>query len=365
MSNGADGRFNVWQFVRGLFVSQATQYTAYEIPLDRVTPQPPSNEATADTHYFRLRVSQMWLRNDRQFLTTFEAAVHSVVACAFGDQEVEIANVADTARLGLKGANGGFIGRNFILLPLVPFRGGAVRIAAGLYGVPRQDLAAKFLNVMGDFAKVVVVPQLSALISLAQPVAKGLQSLFTNPDAIRLGYHNVFFGAGETPALQQRCIALIRAKENDVPRLKLFVKDDQLRVDDGSADGQPYEDNDFMLLRLDVRTERDDIGQLSKIEQPMTRAETFLVDENEVEAKKAYIEAVKAALTAPELTAADRKRLPLLLKERYEAAKSTFGAAALNARGPAVSLQAAVLRPSISAEAALNLPELTLEELEV
>lgn len=371
MSNGTSDPSGFWDFVRGLFVRERTEYSAVDIPLDRIHPALPDTKAKADTHYFRLRVGQMWLRNERELFTRFEPAVHSVVACSFADRQMEITNIADTARLGLT-YSGEFIGRNFILLPLMPFRGGAVRIAAGLYAVAREDMAARFLGVISDVAKVFVVPQLSTMLELAQPVAKGLQALFTDPQGMRLGYHNTFFGATETtPVLQQRYIALVRAAENEVPAADLFVDHDQLRVKDGSVRGAPYTRHDFMLLRIDVQSERDDISQFTSIEKPMMEAFSQIVEGNEDGAKKAYLEAVRAAINAPELTAADRRRVPLMLKERFEEMRRDFSGAGLMPRALPVDeaglhpLDQAMMNVRISADTALQLPEPTLDDFMV
>ena len=121
----------------GLFEKEAKTFTRIEWT-DAGAPA-----AAADQHYFRIVLAQMFLHRQERFFQTWYPAVHSTVTCTFGDEAVQIPNVADVSRLlENQGGAGDIVARNFTLLPLMPFKGGSVRIVAGLFGVNRRVVLA-------------------------------------------------------------------------------------------------------------------------------------------------------------------------------------------------------------------------------
>ena len=63
------------------------------------------------------------------------------------------------------------IGLNYPMTPLVPFNGGTVSLSAGLLAIAGKNDVKSFLKVLGDFSNLLMVPQLSAALTIATPLS--------------------------------------------------------------------------------------------------------------------------------------------------------------------------------------------------
>jgi hypothetical protein len=81
-----------------------------------------------------------------------------------------------------------FIRLNYPMTALMPFNGGVVELVTALVAMRGGDSVASVIKVMGDLSKMLVVPQLSAALGLALPIASGVQNLIGGADGqIHLG----------------------------------------------------------------------------------------------------------------------------------------------------------------------------------
>ena len=213
----------------------------------------------------------------------------------------------------------------------MPFKGGEVRIVAGLYAVKGENQLNEFIGVLGGFAKLLAVPQLSTALSVAQPLAAGIQTLFGGGGGMHLGYQNTFVGNGGAAAnfLQQGYIALIRTNADDTLRDRLFVVNDELREGTAANQATPFEGADFMLLHLEIRDQRDDWNELTNIANARKATLDALGEGDLAKADAKHKEALLAAMQAPEITGTDRRRVVDVLNREYAEAKNTFGASNL------------------------------------
>jgi hypothetical protein len=331
----SDGTGDFWGWIKNKLFTPTKQFMAWEVPLERIDPRPAGVIAAANQHYFRIRVAQMFLRHQSVLLRDFRPVVQSAVEYSFGSKRIELANVADTTRLELKADGSNFVARNFTLLPLMPFEGGTIRLAAALLGMPGTDTLKNFVDTVSKFAGMLAVPQLSAAISFAQPVADGVRALFGEAKLLRVGYLNELNGEGQAPPhLCQQYLALIAAEADVIQTAKLRVFKDQLFNGD-----EPFNSHDFMLLRFDIESSRDDFNQLTSIGTPFSAALDSLAAGDSDEADSRYREAIRAVIGAPELTKADRRRVATLLKEEFDAMKQQLGGAGLRAAVSEFELQ--------------------------
>src|SRR6266545_596457 len=160
VSRGGDV-MSLWQRITQLVSKDQHERANVPIRPDHADTAAVPVPAVANEHYFRISVAQMFLRKETRFFTSYYPAVHSLVQCSFGGQTVEIPNVADPSKLLQSDGKGDLIARNITLLPLMPFNGGEVKVVAGLFGVAGQNRVNEFVGVLGGFAKLLAVPQLS------------------------------------------------------------------------------------------------------------------------------------------------------------------------------------------------------------
>ena len=277
----------------------------------------------AGRHYLRLRLVEMYLKKRVEWFQSWYPAVHSLVRFDFGSKRIEVPFIADAARLALDGAGAeDVITRNFMLTPAVPFNGGTVDLDAGLMTMRGANYIGDFVKVLSNFARVLAVPQLSAVLTVAEPLASGIQDLFgSTGQQLHLGLHQSFSAEDLVPGY----FAVLRTAERAVDVSRLWVRDDQLRCGPSILDNAPFQDCDYMLLRLETFEDRDDWEHLTDIYTPFQNARRALADFAEDKARFYVRMAILRALEAPELTTADRRRVAAALKDRYEFEKTTFG----------------------------------------
>lgn len=314
----------------------------------------------AGRHYVRLRLAEMFLKKDVQWFKSIYPAVHSLVRFDFGNQPIEIPNIADSTRVGMqesKQGGGDMIARNFMLTPTVPFNGGIISINAGLVAIEGQNHLKNFLNVLGNFAVLLNVTQLSTVLNVAQPLALGIQELLSGGNGrLHLGVHNSF-AAGE---LRAGYIAAIRASAADINASDLWVVNDGLCEGSGLAANHhaPFVRHDHMLFRVEVFEERDDWESLTSIQEPFQESLKALRDPATTEQAANHLRtALLRAMQAPELTKADRRRVVESLKEQFQQSKDDL--AFSNLAGGAPPTLKRVMRNAMSVDLALEQDEPT------
>ncbi len=91
-----------------------------------------SKALEADVHYFRLFLSEMYLKNDTKWFKTWYPVVHSAITLNFGNHKETLVNVAGGSRLaGVEQNLDRVVSVNYAMTPLLPFKGGTVALDAG------------------------------------------------------------------------------------------------------------------------------------------------------------------------------------------------------------------------------------------
>jgi hypothetical protein len=306
-----------------------------------------------------LRLVEMYLKKRVEWFQTWYPAVHSVVRFDFGTKRIEVPFIADAARLAISASGAeDIVARNFMLTPAVPFNGGTVDLDAGLVAIRGENYLADFVKILGNFAGVLAVPQLSAVLTVAQPLASGIQDLFGSVGQhLHLGLHESFSADDLIPGY----FGVLRASERDFDPGQLRVEREQLRYGPTRNESDPFQKCDYMLFRLETFEERDDWESLTDIYEPFQNARRALVDLEDDKARFYLRTAMVKALEAPELTTADRRRVVATLKERFELEKATFGQVGLSGDDPPGL--ADLMRHAMDTQHALDLGEVSYAEI--
>ncbi len=163
-------------------------YINQSIPPERVRYSHAQEAKTIDLvagqHYFRLWLPEMFLKNDRNWFSNWHPAVHSAVIFDFGNKNNVVTKIAGPSMLSELDQNhlDRVIQSNHKLTPLIPFNGGTVGLSCGLLAMQGKNDVSSFINVLGDFSKLLMVPQLSAAIEVATPLAEGVAKLIDSTD---------------------------------------------------------------------------------------------------------------------------------------------------------------------------------------
>ncbi len=312
--------------VTGLFKRNASRYLYVPIPAERVLGGQVDTEAlVAGRDYFRLWLTEMSLKSDREWFKTWHPAVHSLVRFQFGTHNVDVPNIV--GEQGLMGIDSAHLDRavslNYPLTALMPFSGGVVEVTAALLAMQGQDYLKRFINVLSDFAKLVAIPQLSAVLAVAGPVADGIDELLGGGDGeMHLGLHQSYVHrGGGANELRPAYYAAVLATEAQVDPATLWVSHDRLRHGPTADRSVPFEGYAYLLLRVQKETDRDDWEGLTSIMTPFGAAISALGAGHREDADSYYRAALTATVKSPDLTQADRRRVAVELLRRFEEAK--------------------------------------------
>jgi hypothetical protein len=342
----------------------AAQYFYAHIEPDHVDTPYKVAEAEAGRHYYQLWLREMYLQNDRTWFSTWYPAVHSLISHAYGSQSIELPYIAGS--LNLPGVDKNTLNQsvrlNYPLTPLMPFNGGTVTMEAGLLAMQGDNYLNQAIKVVGDFASLLTLPQVSLALNIAQKVAQSVNELFDASDGkMHLGFRQTFVGKGrDGDKLGSGYLVVILTPQDQIQKAQLGIVEGRLHVGTSSVASRLYTDHTYMLFYIECLEERDDWDALSSIQVPFERAIEALGNGDEEGAKSFLSTAITAIRLSSDLTKADRIRVVGALKAAYKEAKDTgLGAVATDG----TSLKDVINSFALPVGQALQERELTFSEV--
>ena len=357
---------SLWSILTGWITEKQTPYVYEHIPADRA-PDASDDPAplAAGRDYVRIWLSEMYLSRTRNWFTEWHPAVHTLVRLQHGTTTVEVPQVVGELKLdGVDQAHLNNVVRlDAPLTTLLPFHGGTIEVIAGLLALQGDRGISSFVNTLSNFAGLLAVPQLSAALAVAQPLANGIEQLIvTTNGGLHLGLHQSFAdaGGGGAHGLEPGYIAIVRTDGTKFASDRLWVDRGRLTyASDGGARAQ-FSGADYILLHIEKRPDRDDWEGFPSIIDPFNNALTALGDDQRERADSLLRVAVATVLQSPDLTAVDRRRVATALRDRYHEALD-LGLAA--ARPEESASLAELVERAMPVNEAVALGEPSLEEL--
>lgn len=307
-----------------LFVQEAKHYvyTPVASDVERIVFQ-------EGQHYFRLRLAEMFLKDDRKLFRKYVPVVSSVVSMQFGSTAAQqLPNVAGPLALNLnENSLGQGVELNYALTNLVPYRGGTVSVSAALLAYVSKDYFQPFITLANNVAGLLTIGQLSATLKVVDSAVGGIQDLLNGGDKeIRLVYHNEYAGADNLGgvSLTSGHFAVINADAGKFSTDKLLVKNSQLYSGDDPASAKPLTGYDYMLFSVEAALYRDDFRYFTEYNSLLYAAiEKGMTDKAEGDA---VIRAgMLAIFKSDDLTYVDKTRVAAALKAEYEERLSLQG----------------------------------------
>ncbi|QDR83428.1 hypothetical protein [Sporomusa termitida] len=273
-------------------------------------------------HYFRLRLAEMFLKNDRKLFRKYVPVVSSVVSVQFGANAAqELPSVAGPLALNLNESSlGKGVQLNYSLTNLVPYRGGNVSISAALLAYVNKDYFPSFLTLANSISSLLTIGQLSATLKVVDSAVSALSELLAGGDKdIHLVYHNEHAGTDNLggSSLHNGYFAVIGADGGKFDMNKLIVKNSQLYFGDDLQAAKPLTGYDYMLFSVEAALYRDDFRYFAEYNSLLYAAlEKGMTNRGEGDA---VIRAgMLAIFKSDDLTYVDKTRVAAALKAEYE-----------------------------------------------
>lgn len=307
-----------------LFVKEAKHYVYAPVPseVEKIVFQ-------EGQHYFRLRLAEMFLKDDRKLFRKVVPVVSSLVSLQFGSNAAQqLPNIAGPLALNLnENSLGKGVQLNYSLTNLVPYRGGTVSVSAALLAYVSKDYLQSFLALANSVSGLLTIGQLSAALKVADSAAGALQDLLDSGDKdVRLVYHNEYAGSDNLGgvSLTSGYFAVVAADAGKFNSANLLVKNSQLYCGADPDTAQPLTGYDYMLFSVEAALYRDDFRYFTEYNSLLyTSIEKGMTDKAEGDAVIRV--GMLAVFKSDDLTYVDKTRVAAALKAEYEERLSLQG----------------------------------------
>lgn len=296
----------MWTNVASWFSANATQVTLRFIPDDGAEPLP------AYGGYLRIYLSEGFLAQQVSWGAKQFPALHGGVSLTFlGGTAAFTSFSKPPEEWTSPGAR-----LNYPLTALLPFSGGTVEVQAALYEATVNGPLGTAVQLVSGIASL-LGPPLSAAAQLADKVSDGLDKVLqANGNTPVLALHETMVSAdagGQT--LRPGHLVVLARTEPELPGVPV-IRGGRLHLESG-GNVQPPAGIDYLVVRVECRTERDDwrFPELDALIR--TAGEAFIRGQKDVYADR-RTEAIVKAWNSTDLVPADRKRVALLVKEELD-----------------------------------------------
>lgn len=298
----------MWNRVGGWFDRNAEQLTVAFLP------EPGQQPVPAHGGYLRLWLAEGFLAKRAAWGNTHFPAVHGGLAVRFlGAESTPFTTFSrpagDWTSPGVR--------LDYPVTSLLPFHGGVVEAEAALYRASVAGPLATAVTLVGGLAAL-MGPPLAAAAALADRVSDGLDAvLAASGDSPVLAVHwsMVSAGAGGNP-LRSGHLAVVGVPSGQLDG-RLCIVDGRLQVDRG-AGPVALTGADFLVLRLECRTERDD-WRFPELDELIRQAGSAYLEGQTDTYRARRTDAIVRAWNSADLVPADRKRVAKLVAEEIDA----------------------------------------------
>ena len=307
---------SLWDWLSHQVSNNAEQRTAMAVkPANDLTGQS-GTAAAADQHYVRLWFSELFLQKDSEWFTSRFPLGYSLIGHKYGDQpKVEFANVAGKNKFDIGQVDQSrSVMRNFAMTPLLPFRGGDIEIDCGLVSMQASNMLESFAKTVGDIAGKLNVPQASSMVAIAGSIASGIQELMgAGKSRTVLTAHDMFTGK----SLVSGYVLLSSQPLTSFAGQTVWITADGVRVGPDKDHLSALAPQDYMVVFIECLTTRDDWQSFSAIGGPLDKAVAAKLGGKDDEAKLLLVQAKVAAITSPDLTRNDTKRVVAAISKYF------------------------------------------------
>jgi len=353
-------RSSLWGTVKSWFVERTEQVTVRFLPDradgrgsgDENEPATLSAPIAPNAGYFRLYVAEGFLASRKSWTAQHYPALHGGVVLSFGgaDRATFTTLARPPENWTVPGAQ-----MDFPITPLLPFTGGTVELEGALYQATVDGPLGTAVGLVSSLAGL-MGPPLANAAALAGRLSEGLDTVVKaagNQPVLGVHWTLVAPGGGGR-VLRPGSLVLLNQPEKTLPGTPV-IADGRLRLRTGTGLELP-EGVDYLVLRVEGRTERDDWRQ-PELDAVIRAAGEALIRGQEETYRERRTEALARAWNNTDLVAPDRKRVALMVRQELDDLRQ-FGA--VPAEDRPFEVRAATGLPAADD---VRLTDLTLESL--
>lgn len=323
------------------------------LPVDQIVgARPPSGEFEPEECYFQIRLTEMFLKNQRHYWKGYipmaianvdfirDGNLCSVPVCIGNNQLKAIEAPIKDQYVEYMNTN---------ILGPSPYHGGDFALFIGLFRLEVADLSLQLFNFLETIIKTFDITQLTSYLQIADAVGAGLSGLLGMDEKVQLqmGRRHVFSDRrGDPGRLTPGFLVYINCPDNELPPGKLWVENNLLFYGDDSSHLEPFQSHDFCLIEVVRRDTRNDYTTMP-FHQIYRRAQKEVFKGNANEADRLFLSMIQQIAASPDLTRPHRFDLIQLYSgnfekqvELYRKSTGSIPTAGVASRGPRDALDA-------------------------
>lgn len=276
-----------------------------------------------DGGYLRIWLAEGILATARSWGADRYPALHGIVTFPFHDRGPTQFSTLIRSPLAPGAQN------DFPITPLLPFRGGVIEIDAALYQVTTESPLVTALQLIGALEPL-LGPPLDLAAAIAEKLGQGIQSILdAHDEQPLLALHKSLVSpGGNGTVLRSGHAAVLTAPPARLQGTPSISGGHLVLASPAGA--QAPTGTDYLVLRVECRTERDD-WNLPYLDTLVTAASEAYLTGQQGRFASLRTEAIVRAYSSPDLVSADRKRVAKLVAERIDEVKE-LGAAPTETR---------------------------------
>lgn len=340
---------SIWDFFGNLASSKSQQLSWGWIDDNNIAGGINAQPFSPRQCYFVVRLSEMFLKDQRVLWKKFYPMVHGFVR----HKPREFAEVAGPGQLKELGTANldRLIGLAYPLTEPIVYNGADIDVLVGLYAVPGDDAAKLLLGSLGQLSSLAGISAEVGL-KIAEVVKAGVEGLIhMDGSSLQLGARDTLRpgppGAVGKIAKAGYLLA-VNTPAKTVTYKDLWVKEGRLLQGSNPLTGRPYDEHDYMLIEVERRDTREDWRTLPLVQKHEEGFDAAIKSGASVADVKSRIGALWGPLVADvkgsaELTELDMDRV---LKSIAQAIREKV--AALEGGGPFETRSAAAEKVGIT-----------------
>jgi len=298
-----------------LFQGPAEQWAFGELEKTQVPDNLERKPIESDKAYLSIFLQSMYVTSVRKGLKKFYGAVHSYISLPYlTSQRAEFDVVTTPQNLQNVSPQGlaNIVQMNLRLLGPIPYRGGDVKIEAGLFSIESENLTDSYLSLLDKISKTAGVSYISAALPFVPLIADGINMLAgaSNANILEIGISRDI----ETPYTGY--FFVMRAPKEAINAATIKLANDGRLLDESGAPIKAYP---YMVFKVESTSTREsawcEIPELSQVykslRDSMEQGNASSVEEN-------FSDFRRKVLTSPDLLYDDAEAIVQKMKEQKE-----------------------------------------------
>jgi len=314
---------NVLDNIYALFQRPASKYKPVYIDQAQACTDPPTGTvAVAERHYFRIWIQEMYLKDDVQWFQQWYPILNCNLAFRAGGNDVKSGYLHNPPQIDSKNVTQGWKlakGKE-PLVPLSPYRGDTIAYTIGLFKIGGDNYMRSAIKLLSDVASLAVQPQVTAAISLANPIVESISNLV---QATKGGLELAVVDSFSDGDLRDTYLAAIL--DNQTPNQNFFVKENRLCVGSSLDQAVPVSGYSYVLLKIEVVDGRTDWASFETIQKPFREALAKQAQGRTDEAKELFNTAIYNCYMCTSFTNLDINRIAKLMREQFNSLDGSQG----------------------------------------